>query len=224
MPAHDHKCHKKKDLRGTIRWIRDGPLVFVKWMDTREVSVCSTIHTAFSGNTVQRRVKTQDGGWTTKSIPCPTPVTEYNKNMGGVDLSDQLIQYYSVHHKTMKWYRTLFFHFLDIAATNSYLLHKDICAEKQQQPMSHRDFLEELTAQLCGVAVAFPPTRQQSDHVPVPTSHQTETSKKASYGRKPCVNCRKTRQVQQATPWKCKACNVALCVIADRNCFEAWHQ
>ncbi|XP_067283810.1 piggyBac transposable element-derived protein 4-like [Pseudorasbora parva] len=213
----------KKDPRGTIRWIRDGPLVFVKWMDTREVSVCSTIHPAFSGNTVQRRVRTQDGGWDTKSIPCPTPVTEYNKHMGGVDLSDQLIQYYSVHHKTMRWYRTLFYHFLDIAATNSYLLHKEVCAEKQQQPMTHRDFLEELTAQLCGVTVAVPPTQQQSDHVPVPTSDQTDTSKKASYGRRQCVNCKQTRQVKQATPWKCKACDVALCLIPDRNCFEAWH-
>ncbi|KAK7175582.1 hypothetical protein R3I93_002491 [Phoxinus phoxinus] len=214
----------KKDPRGTIRWIRDGPLLFVKWMDTREVSVCSTIHPAFSGNTVQRRVRTQDGGWDTKSIPCPTPVTEYNKHMGGVDLSDQLIQYYSVHHKTMRWYRTLFFHFLDIAATNSYLLHKEVCAERQQQPMTHRAFLEELTAQLCGVTVSVLPTQQQSNHVPVPTSDQTEASKKASYGRRQCVNCKQTKQVKQATPWKCKACDVALCVIPDRNCFEAWHQ
>ncbi|XP_039504222.1 piggyBac transposable element-derived protein 4-like isoform X3 [Pimephales promelas] len=214
----------KKDPRGTIRWIRDGPLVFVKWMDAREVSICSTIHPAFSGNTVERRVRRTDGSWKAKSIPCPTPITEYNKNMGGVDLSDQLIQYYSVHHKTMRWYRTLFFHFLDIAATNSYLLHKEVCAEKQQQPMTHRAFLEELTAQLCSVTVAVAPTQQQSNHVPVPISDQTETSKKASYGRRQCVNCKQKRQAKQATPWKCKACDVALCVIPDRNCFEAWHQ
>ncbi|XP_042368250.1 piggyBac transposable element-derived protein 4-like [Plectropomus leopardus] len=64
----------RKAPRGSIRWIRDGPLVFVKWMDAREVSVCSTIHPAFSGDTVQRSMK---------SIPCPTPVMEYNKNMRG---------------------------------------------------------------------------------------------------------------------------------------------
>lgn len=34
----------RKSPRGSIQWIRDGQLLFVKWMDTREVSVCS-LHT-----------------------------------------------------------------------------------------------------------------------------------------------------------------------------------
>lgn len=143
--------------RGSVRWIRDGPLVFVKWKDTREVSVCSTIHQAFSGDTVQRRIKTEDGSWTMKSIPCLTPVVEYNKHMGGIDPCDQLIHNYSVHR-----YRTLFFHFLHIAATNSYLLHKELRREEQQEPMTHRTSLEELTAQLCGVTVAVPLAQAQS--------------------------------------------------------------
>lgn len=214
-----HSCYP----RGSIRWIRDGPLVFVKWMDTREVTVCSTIHQAFSGNTVQRRVKTEDGNWTMKSIPCPTPIMEYNKHMGGFDLSEQLIHNYSVHHKSMRWYRTLFFHFLDIAATNSYLLHKELCREKQQEPMTHRAFLEELTAQLCGVTVAVAPAQAQSSHLPVAICTQQDISRRASYGRKTCIHCRRTRKVGQSTPWKCKECDVALCLIADRNCFEAWH-
>ena len=73
----------KKSERGSVRWIREGPLVFVKWMDTREVSVCSTIHPAFSGETAQRRVKDRAGCWAVRAIPCPTPIMAYNKNMGG---------------------------------------------------------------------------------------------------------------------------------------------
>ncbi|KAK0134713.1 PiggyBac transposable element-derived protein 4 [Merluccius polli] len=77
----------KKSPRGSIRWIRDGDLLFVKWMDTREVSLCSTIHPVYSGDTVQRWKKTGDGPHQLISIPRPTTVTEYN--MGGVDTSDQ---------------------------------------------------------------------------------------------------------------------------------------
>lgn len=79
-------------------------------------------------------------------------------------MSDRLIQHYSVHRKSMCWYWTLFFHFLDIAATNSFLLHKELCREKQKEPVTHRVFLEELTAQLCGVTVTVPPARAQSGH------------------------------------------------------------
>lgn len=214
---------KNTDPRGTIRWIRDDPIVFVKWMDNREVSMCSTVHQAYSGHTTQRKVRGQDLCWSTISVPCPTPVVEYNKHMGGVDLFDQLIQYYTVHHRA-SWYKTLFLHFIDIAATNSYLLHKELCKENLQQPMTYRIFLEELTAQLCGVTVDIPSPRAQSDHVPVPTSQQTEASKRASYGRKSCVHCRHTRKVTQSTPWKCKACDVALCLVPNRNCFEKWHE
>lgn len=130
----------KQSERGTVRWIREGSLVFGKWMDTRVVLLCSTIHPAFSGEVVQRKVK-KDGRWSVKDIPCPTPIIAYNKNMGGVDLSDQLIQYYSTHRRTARWYSTLLLHFLDIATKNAYVLHCDISNTQQVKHMTQKNFL-----------------------------------------------------------------------------------
>uniref|UniRef100_A0A3Q3ENX6 PiggyBac transposable element-derived protein domain-containing protein n=1 Tax=Kryptolebias marmoratus TaxID=37003 RepID=A0A3Q3ENX6_KRYMA len=209
----------KKSERGSVRWIREGPLVFVKWMDTREVSVCSTIHPAFSGETVRRRVKDRDGRWTVKGIPCPTPIIAYNKHMGGVDLSDQLIQYYSTHRKTPCGYRTLLLHFLDIATTNAFILHREICSARQLQSMTHKDFMVELVCQLCGVEKAGVPQSRREDHIPVPIISATDAGQKATKGRLKCKRCREVDNKRTDTPWKCQACDVPLCLILDRNCF-----
>ncbi|CAM4451736.1 unnamed protein product [Leuciscus chuanchicus] len=209
----------KKSARGSIRWIRDGPLVFVKWMDTREVSVCSTIQSAYTGDTAQRRVKTQDA-WRTKTFPCPAPVIAYNKHMGGVDLSDQLLQYYTAQHKTMKWYRKIFLHFLDIAATNAFLIHKELCGN-----MTHKQFMEQLIAELCGVSQKVAPKQTSSDHVPVPGAELGSDAKNiCTVGRKICVLCKGQLGKRQDTPWKCQACNVHLCLQLNRNCFQEWHK
>ena len=46
-----------KSPRGSIRWIRNDSFLFVQWRDTRDVSLCSTLHMAHAQDTVQRRVK-----------------------------------------------------------------------------------------------------------------------------------------------------------------------
>ncbi|KAJ8377795.1 hypothetical protein AAFF_G00251140 [Aldrovandia affinis] len=112
----------------------------------------------------------------------------YNKHMGGVDLSDQLIQYYTVQHKTSKWYRKLFLHFLDIAAINAYHLHTELSSLGQREAMTHKAFQEELIAQLCGVSQKVPRQQATFYHVPVPTGKQTvDVGKQATVGRKKCT-------------------------------------
>ncbi|XP_030591067.1 piggyBac transposable element-derived protein 4-like [Archocentrus centrarchus] len=209
----------KKSPRGSIRWLRDGDLLFVKWMDSREVSLCSTVHSVYSGDQVERYQKNEDGRTVQITIPRPTIVTEYNKYMGGVDTSDQLIGTNSVHRKTRRWPTTIFQHMVDIAMTNSFVIHKDQCATIQEKPMTHQCFEEELAAYLLGVPLKNEPKKTPGDkHFPVPTRTGQIKSQRASMGRRRCKIC------HRSTAWMCASCEVGLCLQPDRNCHWEYHQ
>ena len=44
--------------------------------------------------------------------------------MGGVDLADMLIALYRIPCKTKKWYQKIFWHLIDIAKVNAWLLYR----------------------------------------------------------------------------------------------------
>uniref|UniRef100_A0A673I8T7 PiggyBac transposable element-derived protein domain-containing protein n=1 Tax=Sinocyclocheilus rhinocerous TaxID=307959 RepID=A0A673I8T7_9TELE len=213
VPSTKQNAPSKRSPRGSIRWIRDDVLLFVKWMDTREVTMCTIVHTVYSGETVLRWQTTEDGQKEKVPVPRPTAVQQYNKYMGGVDTSDQMLGTNSVHRKTRKWYMTIFQHFLDIAVTNSFILHKELCAIHHDKHMTQQNFQELLAAQLTGVPLDSSP-KERCDHLPVPVSDTQDLSQRASMGRRCCIRCKRS------TPWKCQECDVGLCLQLDRNCFR----
>ncbi|XP_039503935.1 piggyBac transposable element-derived protein 4-like [Pimephales promelas] len=215
----------KKAARGDMRWIREGKLLFVKWMDTRGVSMCSTIHEAFSGHTVKRKVK-EAGVWQTKDIPIPDAVVDYNKNMGGVDVSDALIGYYTVHHKTMKWYKTFFYHFIDIAVVNSFLLHKELFKMRKEptltKPLTQKIFRERLAAEMLSFAEASAPPPPPPPP-PQPTCMPMYYGGDATQARRYCRRCQEAGWQRVKTPIHCRKCQVPLCLTSRKNCFQEWH-
>nr|XP_020478401.1 piggyBac transposable element-derived protein 4-like [Monopterus albus] len=210
----------KKAQRGDLRWIRSGDLLFVNWTDTRPVSMCSTIHKAFTGKTVKRKVK-EAGVWNNKQVPVPDCIVDYNKYMGGVDLSDQLVGCYSVHHKTTKWYKTFFYHFVDIAVVNSFLLHKELYKYRQDstqpKPYTQKQFREQLAKEMLMVA-------GESAATPTPTTCLPAFFEGEGQPRKFCVRCTKAGIRRVKTSLYCTKCGVPLCLTKNKNCFKLWHE
>ena len=57
-------------------------------------------------------------------IPASKMVTDYQNNMKGVDVHDQMVGYYMPPHRLNKWWHHLFFFFLSVSIHNAYILAK----------------------------------------------------------------------------------------------------
>lgn len=72
--------------------------------------------------------------------------------MGGVDLSDQLLQYYQTRTQTHKYWNTLFYHCVDISVTNAYILYKMLykmaLPESEKSKHDHKKFVASLIDEL----------------------------------------------------------------------------
>ena len=88
--------------------------------------------------------------------------------MGGVDLSDALISYYKVIHKTQKWY------FMDIAIVNAFLLYKVITKGKGQVPMHQKAFRETLVEELSAAAYKWRQHHRSSEVQTLPCKDTCE--------------------------------------------------
>jgi hypothetical protein len=86
-----------------------SPVSVLKWRDKKDVAMISTYH----------------GEETKKLTKCgqekekPVSVLDYNENMGGVDLKDQVLQPYLLERQEMtKWYVNMFRRLLNVTILN----------------------------------------------------------------------------------------------------------
>ena len=109
------KLNLKK--KGECVFRRDGPLLCFKCREKKDVTMLSTIHKAVFVETG----KTDKEG---KKIEKPEVVYYYCLRMGGVDLSDQLLNYFSFLGRSTKWSRKLLIHLFNLVILNAHILNK----------------------------------------------------------------------------------------------------
>jgi len=204
MPQ-DLRLKTTKLKRGDIRVRTRAGLTAILWWDKRDVCMLTNIHSAPAEGNFCNEGR--------KAIK-PQIVMDYNHHMGFVDKGDRMANSYFINRRTFKWTKKLFFHLLDLAILNSYILLSS-CGGKK---MSHRDFRYTLVRNMLAHAgpewriprpLGRPPNVEShvarlevcgSKHWPIPSETQ--------------LGCRvcKARGVTQKVFVKCRKCEVGLCI------------
>ena len=118
----------KKLEKGEIIARYSGSVTVLKWRDKRNVTMVSIYNSADTQRVSNEGKETQK----------PLCVIDYNHNMGGVDLKDQLLHRYLVERKKMtKWYLKLFKRLLNSTVLNSFVVYRQVTGRKIQQ-LSYR--------------------------------------------------------------------------------------
>ncbi|RDD38522.1 PiggyBac transposable element-derived protein 4 [Trichoplax sp. H2] len=137
---------REKDVafgKSSTFWL--GPLMCVKFNDRSMVYMLSTLD---NDGITQVTVSGGQGVRGKVNKGKPTCVVHYNKFMGGVDLRDSVIKNYAATRKTIKWYKKLAIHLLQIALHNAFILYRK---DHPQSKMGFMGFTTEVISELLSV-------------------------------------------------------------------------
>ena len=204
---------------------RNSKVTYCSRHDTKTVALASTAYPAHSKNTVSRRVKDPlTNTSTTMNVPCPVMLEKYNKSMGGVDKSDQLISYHRLLRKTVKYWKAAFFHLLDVAIVNAHILYNWFQLQNAEKPITENQFRDLLVLKIIST-YGKQRCLISSNYRKLPLFKIYHGSKIYPLEEKSlCVYC-KLHNSRSATQCKCPDCplNPALCQTVEKDCHSEWH-
>ena len=194
-----------------------------------------TIENANDSVQVKRKKKTA-GVWSAQVVRQLKAIATYNKYMNAVDRSDQILATNNVLHKCMRQWKTLFFHLIDIAVVNSFILFREHQAQFPDNEALHRTadyslahFREEIVREICDLPeyCEQPPVKSPAGKKePDPEDFESVHIPIFVEGKKNCVVYHKNEQMQQQVYSTCSAPSCEgkhMHVTKDRNCFQIFH-
>lgn len=144
--------------------------------------------------------------------------------MESVDKTDMLLSSIECIRKTIKWYKKLYFHLIDLSLLNSYSVYSTITGKKiplaQFQLVLIKQIVEKYkTVKTSKIgrptSTTMEPLRLVSRHFP----SDVPPTKSGKFGRRKCV-VRKINKKRTDTRYMCKICDVGL---SPTHCFENFH-
>ena len=225
------KADEKRLPRGHYEFRVHDQLVAMRWFDRRGVYLLSAIHPPKNPDGTLPTIPHKNGREQV-DVPCPPAQVDYQKYMGGVDLSDQLIKTFSVVRKSRKAWKKLLGYGLEFCLLDSFIIMRKANPQSSQEFI---DFRLEVARQLIGQRTF----RRKSGRPPsLPLSEADEKRLndrrhvlEVTDTRRDCAVCAKKAIMQDLgknfrykSSIVCVTCNrTPLCITKDRNCWEKCH-
>lgn len=187
--------------------------VFVcNWKDKREVLCISNMH-----KPILVPVSNKNGRVSMK----PNVVRDYNNGMSGIDLSDQMLSYYSALRKTLFWYKKLAIHIFEIFIHNACMIYNQQANLPPENKIDALSFKDEVVKYLLGEKFTKHRLQEQKKQVQLHYLERLPPTQKKQKPTKPCRVCTKEKK-RKETVYYCPVCpeKPALCV---ENCFKIFH-
>lgn len=146
----------------------------------------------------------------------PLPIVKYNAFMKGVDRSDQVQAYYPLERKTLRWYKKMFIHVLQMCVVNAHYLFNETYVLDKKRKMGLFEFQESIKDALLPDLPNPPrplarPVGQTVTKIAKLKPNSNRTAQK------------KCRMCKKSTQYECLACpeHPGLCVV---GCFDNYHR
>lgn len=203
---------KKKLKVGEKETVCNETFLVVKWRDERDVFILTSVHSNTMSSTGKVNHTTQE------DIVKLTAIVEQNKHMGGADFIDRQLATCESVRKTMKQYKKLFFHCMDLAMMNTIALYRMEIPDdtKTVAQLKHEIIREILSTYKCNIMRTYLRSSNSINH-PYRLTARHFLSKLTN--KKQCVVCSKNC-IRKRTIYVCTQCAALLCHVP---CFGQFH-
>lgn len=198
----------------TIERYAEGIMV-AKWKDKRVVTYISTEWENDIVDFVNKRQVT---------VKKPLPIVKYNAFMKGVDRADQMLSYYPCERKTVRWYKKIFIHILQMYLMNALQLYNKHLTDRSKMSMY------EFRLSILEALLPMPEHPRRNPYTPLPRSVQHviaytdghSASRPTDKKRKKCRVCY-AKGSDKKSIFVCSTCpdKPGLCAVP---CFGIFHQ
>lgn len=131
----------------------------------------------------------------------PEIVNYYNETKAGVDTLDQIIRFFTVRRKSLRWPMTIFYNIIDIVGYNSFVIYSMKYPEdaKKDKWRARRRFLLQLAEEI-----------MEEYKVPEPDQKRKKLAETATNSRARCSVCPRDKDTKSR--YRCHKCTKPMCL------------